>query len=72
MATEDVGCMGKSKIPNKKTAQWLARKLRGKTDDPVTAYYCARCGAYHVGNRPEYAKAKRIPYTRKERHHGHD
>lgn len=71
MATPDVGCTGKSKIPNRKTALWLARKLRGKTDEAVGWYFCRYCRSYHVGNRPEYAKAlRRVPYRRKERDHG--
>lgn len=44
-------CEGKKDYPNKPMAEWAAKTMRRQTDDPVIAYHCTTCHAWHLANR---------------------
>lgn len=43
---------GKQCYANKKLAKARAVEARKRTDEPIEAYKCFKCHAYHLGHRP--------------------
>lgn len=48
------GCAGKEQFTRERAVA-VARKMnRRHADDPVSAYKCRSCSAYHVGSTPQW------------------